>query len=556
MFYMMSDHLQEAYKSIYQRKELVSPPKDAEGTQGIMNPQGTPKAAQGGDHARQEVTKGRYRAAYEEYKQELRDYHIEKFIGWVESLGENGYDISKWELSELSETYIRENNLQGSEEIITEALSGERYKKVMKKPGGTAYSRKVSADPAKRAKRGGKGGESDFGAGDRGSGNKAARRAGTYQEYQEDFEVEVEEGYKPIDKKKETAMYRRAGNLARTSLASKGKKKEDAQNKSAKIVSAITRQKEDERFSKMADHKARDNYKEEVEQVDENRRAARAAGGSKDDSKKQPDPSKDGFTGIGNMSIDQIRKMSARIEKEKTKKEDVEQYVDFLIDEGYDCSELTWEDMFEEYESLDEGLRSAVKRLLGKKEAPAEKKPESRGEQLRKKYNVGPEKSDTSAKRQILDRTRAKKERDQKEYGGSHYSKSVAKKSADAHDRYLRAGYSKYGAGDARGKGNKARKRAEALKKESFSDWRSEIGLSEEASDRNKDERLMRGGVDGNTNYRKSPARKLSNAELGIKPGKTAVQKELEKKHGKGATAMDIVKSEIRAKYGKKSIKD
>ena len=62
----------------------------------------------------------------------------------------------------------------------------------------------------------------------------------------------------------------------------------------------------------------------EVE-LDENRRAARAAGGYKDDSKKQPDPSKKGFTGIGNMSIDQIRKMSARIEKEKTQKEEVEQ---------------------------------------------------------------------------------------------------------------------------------------------------------------------------------------------------------------------------------------
>jgi len=61
-------------------------------------------------------------------------------------------------------------------------------------------------------------------------------------------------------------------------------------------------------------------YKEELE-LDENRRAARSAGGYKDDSKKQPDPSKDGFTGIGNMSIDQIRKMSARIEKEKSKKD-------------------------------------------------------------------------------------------------------------------------------------------------------------------------------------------------------------------------------------------
>ena len=78
-----------------------------------------------------------------------------------------------------------------------------------------------------------------------------------------------EEGYKPIDKEKENKMYRRAGNLARTSLSSKGKKKEDAQNKSSKIVSAIARQKENERFAKMGDERARSNYKEEVENVDE-----------------------------------------------------------------------------------------------------------------------------------------------------------------------------------------------------------------------------------------------------------------------------------------------
>ena len=173
----------------------------------------------------------------------------------------------------------------------------------------------------------------------------------------------------------------------------------------------------------------------------------------------------------GNDSAEQ----KARLEKKRGmklddhpqfKKEDVEEYVDFLIDEGYDCSELTWDEMSEEYASLDEGLRSAVKRIFGGKKKEEAPKPESRGEQLRKKYNVGPEKSDTSAKRQILDRTRAKAERDKKEYGGSRYSKSVADKSAASHDRYLKAGYSKYGADDARGKGNKARKRAEALKKE------------------------------------------------------------------------------------------
>jgi len=125
---------------------------------------------------------------------------------------------------------------------------------------------------------------------------------------------------------------------------------------------------------------------------------------------------------------------------------------------------------FESFEILDEGLRSAVKRILGgkKKEEPA--KPMSRGEQLRKKYNVGPERSDTSAKRKILDKTRARAERDQKQYGGSVYSKRVADKSKAAHDRYLKGGYSKYGADDRRGSGNKARKRAAALNREEF-DW-------------------------------------------------------------------------------------
>ena len=70
-------------------------------------------------------------------------------------------------------------------------------------------------------------------------------------------------------------------------------------------------------------------------------------------------------------------------------------------------------EVYQEQE-LDEGLGSAVKRLLGgnKKEAEAPK-PMSRGEVLRQRYNVGPERSNTSAKRQILDRSRARAQRDQ-----------------------------------------------------------------------------------------------------------------------------------------------
>ena len=168
-------------------------------------------------------------------------------------------------------------------------------------------------------------------------------------------------------------------------------------------------------------------------------------------------------SGIKGFIKRQAQKVVSRMSEEN---EEVEEYIDFIITEGYDCSDLTWNDMYEEYQSLDEGLRSAVKRLLGgkKKEEPA--KPMSRGDELRKKYNVGPERSDTSAKAQILKKTRAKAESDQKEFGGSRYSKGVADRSKAAHERQLKGGYSKYGADDARGSGNKARKRAAALTKE------------------------------------------------------------------------------------------
>ena len=84
------------------------------------------------------------------------------------------------------------------------------------------------------------------------------------------------------------------------------------------------------------------------------------------------------------------------------------------------------------------------------------------------------------------------------------------------------------------------------MKKEEF--------INEEDYDRMKDRRMERGGVDGNRRYASAPAKKATNAELGIKPGKTALQKDMEKKHGKGKSAMDIVRAEIEAKHGKGSI--
>ena len=108
--------------------------------------------------------------------------------------------------------------------------------------------------------------------------------------------------------------------------------------------------------------------KEETEYVDENRRAARSAGGYKDDSKKQTDPSKDGFTGIGNMTIKDIMALNKKIEA-RTKKEEFELWVNSLLDEGYDLSEYTWDEMYDIFyepqgENIDEGREEDAKKSL------------------------------------------------------------------------------------------------------------------------------------------------------------------------------------------------
>ena len=66
------------------------------------------------------------------------------------------------------------------------------------------------------------------------------------------------------------------------------------------------------------EHEARRGVKKEELELDENRRAARAAGGYKDDSKKQTDPSKPGFTGISG-SIKDIMRQNKEIEASKKK---------------------------------------------------------------------------------------------------------------------------------------------------------------------------------------------------------------------------------------------
>jgi len=80
-----------------------------------------------------------------------------------------------------------------------------------------------------------------------------------------------------------------------------------------------------------------------------------------------------------------------------------------------------------------------------------------------------------------------------------------------------------------------------------------ESGVSEAAEDRLRDMRQERGGVDGNVDYRRTP--KTPNTKK-FGTGKTMAQKEMEKKYGKGSSVMDVVKAQIRSKYGKGAIMD
>jgi hypothetical protein len=86
------------------------------------------------------------------------------------------------------------------------------------------------------------------------------RMLGLQNSYEQEGEL-VDEGKKDLP---QTKMYRKAGNLARQALSSKGAKKEKAMDRSAKIVSAITRETERKRFDEIGKSPAHNsNYKEE-----------------------------------------------------------------------------------------------------------------------------------------------------------------------------------------------------------------------------------------------------------------------------------------------------
>ena len=140
----------------------------------------------------------------------------------------------------------------------------------------------------------------------------------------------------------------------------------------------------------------------------------------------------------------------------------------------------------------------------------------------------------TEAERKLADRLARK---------NKLYDKTTRKAMDDARRTGEASGHNRYRMGslDREMDGIKARMKKESLQ------------LGEEGYDRMRDKHLERGGIGAVGS--KSPSRPYTRSEKQPK-GKTVLQKETEKKYGKGVSALDVVKANIKSKYGKGAIYD
>ena len=75
--------------------------------------------------------------------------------------------------------------------------------------------------------------------------------------------------------------------------------------------------------------------------------------------------------------------------------------------------------------------------------------------------------------------------------------------------------------------------------------------IGEEGYDRMRDQRLMDYGIGHDGSDKKGSIKRAPETKV---KGKTVLQKETEKKYGKGVSALDVVKAKIKAKHGKDAI--
>jgi len=223
-------------------------------------------------------------------------------------------------------------------------------------------------------------------------------------------ELELEEGKKDADLNK---MKRQSNKHMKDAVGKRTKSDSDSKNKSFKmdgIRSSIERGEDPrrdtyggKRTGKDGTHPPEDHRKaftrtpmkdrpakepgvkkesawEEYLELRENRRAARAAGGYKDDSKKQTDPSKEGFTGISG-SIKDVMKQSAAMDKEKAKKK---------VDEAFEVTDADERGNTEAYKRYKAGNKAYTRKKAEAKVAE-EWKPDPTEKRKAKSAKLGRE---------------------------------------------------------------------------------------------------------------------------------------------------------------------
>ena len=75
--------------------------------------------------------------------------------------------------------------------------------------------------------------------------------------------------------------------------------------------------------------------------------------------------------------------------------------------------------------------------------------------------------------------------------------------------------------------------------------------IGEEGYDRMRDDRLVKYGIGHDGSDKKGSIKRAPETQV---KGKTVLQKETEKKYGKGVSALDVVKAKIKAKHGQDAI--
>ena len=193
--------------------------------------------------------------------------------------------------------------------------------------------------------------------------------------------VEVEEGYKEISFDKHQKMYNRYKNLSKAAMKDardSGEASGDNRRKMGKMMPVINKSSENLRKKQTkGELTGRGPRKEEVE-LDENRRASRAAGGFVDDSKKQTDPSKAGFTGISG-SIKDIMRQNKEIEARNKAKSKTEA-LDPVGKEDGDVNNDGKKDSSDKYlmkrrkaiaASMKKKMKTEAKNVHGKVEVPS-----------------------------------------------------------------------------------------------------------------------------------------------------------------------------------------